>query len=138
MDASAVDRFVRLYLLPGMGHCGGGEGPCSADFLTPIMAWVVRGVAPSAIIASHFPETPRGTTAPVPLNADRTRPIYPYPYTAQYTGKGSIDDASNFVQGPARPVPPERLNWFGSSFFTLKYQKWCTGTGTTLNCKDSR
>jgi hypothetical protein len=141
MGAKAVDQFARLYLYPGVHHCGGGEGPLSRDLLTPLMLWVERGISPGALIASHLPERPNGVSpeavsaAPGP---DRTRPVYPYPYTAQYTGTGSIDDSSNFIQGPARPAPAELFNWFGSGFYTSGYQKWCTGTGTVFHCKDSR
>src|SRR5208283_2667016 len=55
MGAEALDRFARLYLFPGGDHCGNGEGPFNIDLLTPIMAWVERGAAPYALIASHVP-----------------------------------------------------------------------------------
>jgi feruloyl esterase len=80
---------------------------------------------------------PPGMAAVTPAKPDRTRPIYPYPFTAQYTGKGSIDDAANFVQGPARPAPAAALDWFGSSFYSAGYEKWCTGNGAVFNCKNS-
>lgn len=41
--------FIRLYLFPGMYHCGGGEGPSKVDLLTPIMTWVESGKAPDAL-----------------------------------------------------------------------------------------
>jgi hypothetical protein len=144
MGIEAADRFVRFYLFPGVYHCGGGEGPSTRDFLVPLIAWVERGVAPGAIVAVHTPQNPRNfgpgsmqesATPPVP---DMTRPVYPYPYTAKYTGTGSIKDAANFVQGPAMQVPKDIYNWFGASFFTPGYQKWCTGIGTAFNCKNSR
>ena len=162
MGPVATDKFARLYLFPGGYHCGGGEGPFNMDLLTPIMAWVEHGTAPGALVASHTPSSPR-PTAPAPLpngvppaagtasippeasfapavtaRPDRTRPIYPYPYTAKYTGKGSSDDAANFVQGPANPVPAAILNWFGSGFYSAGYEKWCSGTGTTYACKTTR
>ncbi|MDG2533006.1 tannase/feruloyl esterase family alpha/beta hydrolase [Sphingomonas sp. HITSZ_GF] len=49
MGATAAEGFERLYLMPGMGHCSGGEGPNQFDLLTPIMAWVEGGQAPDAI-----------------------------------------------------------------------------------------
>ena len=91
---------------------------------------------PAAGTASIPPEA---SFAPaVTARPDRTRPIYPYPYTAKYTGKGSSDDAANFVQGPANPVPAAILNWFGSGFYSAGYEKWCSGTGTTYACKTTR
>jgi feruloyl esterase len=55
MGKPAADKFARLYLFPGGYHCGGGEGPFNVDLLSPIMAWVERGSAPFALIASHAP-----------------------------------------------------------------------------------
>ena len=66
---------------------------------------------------------------------DRTRPVYPYPYTAKYAGKGSIDDARNFVRGEKKPVSDTLLNWLGASFFTPHYELWCTGNGAEMTCK---
>ncbi|HXD73689.1 MAG TPA: tannase/feruloyl esterase family alpha/beta hydrolase [Vicinamibacterales bacterium] len=78
---------VRLFLAPGMGHCGGGEGPSVFDKVTPLEQWVERGRAPEVMIASHV------TAGKV----DRTRPLCPYPQVAKYKGTGSIDEAANFV-----------------------------------------
>jgi len=87
LGASDTDRSVRLFMAPGMGHCGGGEGPNVFDALTALEHWREDGKAPAEILAS--------------LQADgrvvRTRPLCPYPQIAQYKGSGSIDDASNFV-----------------------------------------
>lgn len=74
-------------LVPGMGHCGGGEGPNVFDKVDAMEQWVEHGKAPERIVASH-------STAG---NVDRTRPLCPYPQIAQYKGSGSIDDAKNFV-----------------------------------------
>jgi feruloyl esterase len=81
-----ADAFSRLYLVPGMHHCGGGPGPNSFDMLTVLESWVEKGVAPSSVIASH------STGGKI----DRTRPLCPHPLVAIYTGNGSIDDAANF------------------------------------------
>jgi feruloyl esterase len=87
--ASASD-WVRLFMVPGMGHCSGGEGPDTFDKIGLIEQWVEQGKAPDRIIASH------STAGKV----DRTRPLCPYPQTARYNGSGSIDDASNFFCQP--------------------------------------
>jgi tannase/feruloyl esterase len=81
-----AESFSRLYLVPGMHHCRGGPGPDSFDMLPVLEAWVEKGVAPAAVVASHA----------VNGKVDRTRPLCPYPQVAQYTGSGSIDDAANF------------------------------------------
>jgi feruloyl esterase len=78
--------FARLFMVPGMDHCFGGPGPNVFDSLSALASWVENKQAPAEIIATH---STKGT-------ADRTRPLCPYPQTAQYSGSGSIDDAANF------------------------------------------
>ena len=80
-----TENFLRLFMVPGMGHCGGGPGPNTFDMLTALEHWVEQGVAPARIIAS-------GGEVP-----GRTRPLCPFPQVARYTGQGSIDEAANFV-----------------------------------------
>jgi feruloyl esterase len=79
--------FARLFMAPGMGHCGGGPGPNMLDGLTALENWVEKKQAPQQIFASH------ATNGQV----DRTRPLCPYPQVAVYKGSGSIDDAANFA-----------------------------------------
>lgn len=81
------DDWLRLYLMPGMGHCRGGIGPDQADFLGAIEAWVEDGVRPEAITASRV----RGG------EVEMTRPLCPYPEVAAWTGEGDPDDAANYV-----------------------------------------
>jgi feruloyl esterase len=82
-----VHDSYRLFMAPGMGHCSNGEGPSNFDKIGPLEDWVERGKAPERIIASRVTNG----------NADRTRPLCPYPQVAEYTGSGSTDDAANFV-----------------------------------------
>jgi hypothetical protein len=77
--------FARLFLVPGMNHCSGGPATDQYDTLTAMINWVENENAPDMMIA-------KGSSFP-----GRTRPLCPYPTHAQYTGQGSIDDASNFV-----------------------------------------
>ena len=84
---SKTSNNVRLFLEPGMGHCGGGEGPNVFDKVATLEQWVEKGKAPEQIIASHSASG----------KVDRTRPLCPYPQVAQYKGSSSIDDAANFV-----------------------------------------
>jgi hypothetical protein len=78
-------RDVRLFMVPGMGHCGGGSGPSSIDMLGAIDQWVQTGKAPEQLIASNPPGRPA-----------RTRPLCPYPKVATYSGHGDTDEAQNF------------------------------------------
>ncbi|MBI1787336.1 MAG: tannase/feruloyl esterase family alpha/beta hydrolase [Acidobacteria bacterium] len=85
MGASTRD-FFRLYMLPGVFHCGGGVGPACFDPLANLIPWVEREKAPGQIVASRMEGG----------KALRTRPLCPYPQVAQYQGQGSPDDAANF------------------------------------------
>ena len=87
LGESSVSKSMRLFMVPGMGHCGGGEGPNTFDMVAPLDQWVEHGQAPAQVEASH------STNGKV----DRTRPLCPYPQVARYTGTGSIDAAQNFV-----------------------------------------
>jgi feruloyl esterase len=84
--AAKIDNAYRLFMAPGMTHCGGGEGPNTFDMVTALEQWVEHGKAPDRIIASH------STNGIV----DRTRPLCPYPQVAVYKGTGSTADAANF------------------------------------------
>jgi feruloyl esterase len=84
---SNTSSSMRLFMAPGMGHCGGGNGPDVFDKVAALERWVEQGKAPDVFIASH------STNGKV----DRTRPLCPYPQVARYKGTGSIDDAANFV-----------------------------------------
>jgi pimeloyl-ACP methyl ester carboxylesterase len=88
-----VDDFVRLFMAPGVGHCGGGDGPSPTGVFEAVVDWVEKGVAPKTIAASRT--RPDGTTL--------SRPLCPYPATARWTGKGSTDDAANFMCVEAKP-----------------------------------
>jgi feruloyl esterase len=77
---------VRLFMVPGMLHCAGGDGPNTFDTLAAIEQWREKGQAPEKMIASHMTD---GV-------ADRTRPLCPFPQVATYKGTGSKDQAENF------------------------------------------
>jgi hypothetical protein len=102
MGADQAREFVRLFMVPGMQHCGGGSGPSAFGQFGPpagdadhdadaaLERWVEKGVAPERIVASQ--------KSPVA----RTRPLCAYPLTARYKGSGSTDDASNFTCSESR------------------------------------
>ena len=84
--AARVRDAYRLFMAPGMAHCGGGEGPNTFDMVSAIEQWVERGKAPDQIVASH------STNGVI----DRTRPLCPFPQVAVYKGVGSTDEAASF------------------------------------------
>lgn len=88
-----TEEFYRLFMVPGMWHCGGGPGATSFDMIEPLDNWVEKGVAPDKVLASRI------TNGVV----ERTRPLCPYPQEAQWKGVGSTDDAANFVCALSKP-----------------------------------
>ena len=104
MGRKQTDTFLRLYMVPGMQHCGDGPGPCSfgadpAADLDPehsvfrsLEEWVEHGVAPRKIVASKYvsPDDPAGGTI-------MSQPLCPYPDFAKYKGSGDIHEAANFA-----------------------------------------
>jgi hypothetical protein len=109
--AKKAATFVRLFMVPGMQHCGGGPGPNSFgqfsvasgdpdhDIDAALERWVEQGIAPERIIAVKRKNDLDPKSAVV-----RTRPLCAYPLTARYKGSGSTDDAANFVC--AKPEAP--------------------------------
>jgi feruloyl esterase len=85
--ASKVQENFRLFMVPGMNHCGGGLGTDQFDMLTALENWVEKKQAPASIPASRVAG---GQTV-------RTRPLCPYPQVATFKGSGSTDDAANFA-----------------------------------------
>ena len=91
--ADKTSDFYRLFLAPGVGHCGGGAGPAPSGQLEAVVKWVEDGQAPATLDAVRRDQT--GATT-------RSRVLCPYPATAHYTGSGSADEARNFVCRAAR------------------------------------
>jgi hypothetical protein len=104
MGAKQMSDFVRLYMVPGMQHCGAGPGPDSfgatpgalhadgGNLTEALERWVEDRKAPDKIIAAKF-EAGRIV---------RTRPLCPYPQVARYSGSGSTDEAANFTCAVAK------------------------------------
>jgi feruloyl esterase len=82
-----VQSFYRLFMVPGMAHCGGGDGTSDFDMLAALEQWKEQGRVPAQVPASRVRDG----------KVDRTRPLCPYPQVAKYRGTGSTDDAANFV-----------------------------------------
>ena len=87
--ADAVRGWSRLFLSPGMGHCGGGAGALDRfDLLTPLVAWVEQGTAPDSVPAT-------GRSAP-----GRSRPLCAYPQHAHYKGTGDPEVLASYECRP--------------------------------------
>ena len=82
--AEKVSEWSRMFLVPGMAHCGGGPSLDHFDMLTALVNWVEKSTAPDAVVAT-------GAAFP-----GRSRPLCAYPKHAQYTGTGDSQDARNF------------------------------------------
>ena len=79
----AAKDSVRLFLAPGVLHCGGGAGPDQIDSLTALERWVEHGATPERIVATK-------------ANSPLTRPLCAYPRVAKYKGAGDTNDPANF------------------------------------------
>ena len=82
--AEKVREWSRIFLVPGMAHCGGGPSLDHFDMLTAVVSWVEKGTPPDSVIAT-------GAAFP-----GRSRPLCAYPKHAQYIGTGDTQDARNF------------------------------------------
>ena len=103
MGQAETDAFSRLYMVPGLQHCGGGPGANSFGQLgmgardpqhnleLALAEWVEKGVAPSAIVATKFVDDDPSK------GVKFTRPLCPYPQMAKYKGAGDTNDAANFA-----------------------------------------
>jgi hypothetical protein len=107
MGQQAADAFVRLFMVPGVQHCGDGPGPDSFgqpgtstakdsqhNIQLALEHWVEKGAAPSMIIATKYVNDD-------PTKGIRmTRPLCPYPQSGKYNGIGDKNDAGSFACGP--------------------------------------
>jgi len=104
--AERTRAFARLFMFPAMFHCGGGgPTPNTSDLVLDLVNWVEQGQAPDRVI---------GTQTDASGAVVRTRPVFPYPLVARYTGQGSIDDAANFVPAPPPRTFQDEIDWAGS------------------------
>jgi feruloyl esterase len=87
MGEAPTHDFFRLFLEPGMAHCGGGTGPNTFDMLSALEKWVEENKPPEKVTASQFTDR----------KLVRTRALCPYPEVASYKGTGSTDQAENFT-----------------------------------------
>lgn len=124
LGASRVQGFERLYLLPGVYHCGGGEGPSAIDLLTPLMNWVEQGLAPGRIEAHAAPaqvgaapagSAPGAAPQAAAVSSVASRPVDPYPQVTRYLPGRDPSLASSFVATPPDSAW-ETPAWAGSAW----------------------
>jgi hypothetical protein len=82
-----TQEFARLFMAPGVAHCGGGAGPQPQGLFEAVVNWVEHAKAPERVLATT---TSGGVVT-------QSRPLCPYPAFARWSGLGSTDDAANFV-----------------------------------------
>jgi feruloyl esterase len=85
--AKKTSEFVRLFMAPGVAHCGGGAGPAPTGQLEALLAWVEEGKAPESLTATRRDQGGAVT---------RSRPVCAYPLVAKYKGRGSTDEGASF------------------------------------------
>ena len=92
---------MRLYMDPGVQHCGGGNGADSVDLLTTLTRWVERNEAPGSHSNPALAWKQASSTSPPGIDgASFSRPLCPYPDYPHYIGRGDVNSASNYVCRP--------------------------------------
>jgi Tannase and feruloyl esterase len=121
-----TQEFARLFMLPGVAHCGGGDGPDSFNGLGGLVNWVEKGQAPTSFVTS---KVVNGTVT-------QTRPVYQYPLIAVDTTGGPITEASSYT--PHQPPVPFDANvkWAGS--FSPGYEQVCAWADGAWVCRPGK
>ncbi|HEV3315496.1 MAG TPA: tannase/feruloyl esterase family alpha/beta hydrolase [Candidatus Angelobacter sp.] len=111
MGSQDANQFLRLFMAPGMQHCGGGPGPNSFgqsgnpkaptdpqhNIYSALEQWVEKGVAPDRIVATKWV-----SDLDPAQGAKMTRPLCPHPQVAKYKGTGDTNDEANFTCVPGK------------------------------------
>ncbi len=106
LPAGQAQKQLRLFMVPGMNHCGGGEGPSSIDTLATIDQWASGGAAPDRLIATRAAGGPPGPPGQPgqPPQEPMSRPLCPFPMVDRYKGQGPTDQAGSFTcTAPGQP-----------------------------------
>jgi feruloyl esterase len=97
-----IRGWFRLFMVPGMFHCRGGDAPNTFDFMPAIMAWVEKGVAPDGVVATQHDQA--GAVV-------RQRPLYAYPEQSAYNGQGDANQAASWHPVSPKTMPDDRVAW---------------------------
>jgi feruloyl esterase len=110
MGQQARDEFAKLFVMAGVGHCGGNK-----DLYTPLMNWVEQSVAPDLVSVAVAPTTVAGTTF-----QPRTRPVWTHPNVSIY------DPATDSYKKGTSPIASDRFEWIGLRHYTPNHTRWCS------------
>ena len=129
MGSEELSKFLTLYMIPGMYHCGGGPAAATLDILTPLIAWVEDKTEPAQQLVSYH-AAGEGTSPVV-----RTRPVAPYPAIEVYSGQGDMNSASFYAVAPGVGGVSDELLWAGSRHYRPGEQMSCEDDGHALRCR---
>jgi feruloyl esterase len=110
-----TDRFARLYMIPGMSHCGGGPSPNTSDMLLQMVRWVEDGQTPEFILVTDRNPATQST---------RQRPIFHYPLVPRYIGPDPAQDPTgpdkpdNFAPAKPAKLRVDSIDWVGNSLLS--------------------
>ncbi len=95
-------EWFRLFMVPGMFHCRGGNAPNTFDFMPAVMAWVEKGQTPDGVVATQ--KDAAGAVV-------RQRPLYAYPQYATYAGRGDVNAAASWKAATPKKLTDDRIDW---------------------------
>ena len=124
--AARTQEFARLFMLPGVSHCGGGDGPDSFNGLGALVHWVEQGQAPASLVTSKV----------VNGAVTQTRPVYEYPLIAVDTTGGPVTEASSYT--PQQPPVSFNANVSWAGTFSSGYEKVCGWAGGAWICRPGK
>jgi len=154
VGAAKADEAVRLFVIPGLYHCGGGEGPVEFDLLTPLMRWVESQHAPEQLtmsVPTHVPpwakpdggpSDGKGPSVPPPgaevgksmARAPSRSVVFAYPALSKYLGKGDRADPANYAKNSPAFKGSDDPQWEGASLMTPGFQRNCQVDGDKPVC----
>ena len=127
--------FFRFFVIPGMDHCSGGDGAWGVDYVTALNDWVEHGKAPDKLVGIH----PKVGVALDYFGLDSrllkpqqiafSRPYFPHPLRAYYSGNGDVNDEKNWVAALKQPVSSPHAAAGGSAATAAEpvlAQQWST------------
>ena len=127
MGEYALSKFLKLYMMPGVGHCGSGRYKTNIDMITPLLDWVESGVEPDMV--------------PVEFNSDEnlvmTRPAYPYPSMVEYVGGGAdVNQIDSWARAdlPNSPAINDFTVFLGLENYVPGKQMWCEVINGSPEC----
>jgi hypothetical protein len=98
---TAVQSWFRVFMVPGMFHCRGGDAPNTFDFMPGMLAWVEKSQVPDAVIARQLDHG----------QLVRSRPLFAYPAVAVYSGQGDVNDAANWHAVMPKTPATDDIDW---------------------------